>query len=126
VLRGGGCGWGCGCGCKNGWKDLNTEADQNGLKFGLGITAKSSTAAGSKRNIDELGFISWKVDYDQLINRSDDEARIAKYREVMKSAWMKTQFTRCSEYDNPCYGWYHPYYQLVNLRTATCPVSPIP
>jgi hypothetical protein len=91
---------------KNGWKDLKSEADKYGLKFGLWVTAKYSTAAELKKNIDELGFISWKVDFDQLVNRSDYEARIAKYREVMKYAWMKTQFTLCPEYDDPRYGWY--------------------
>ena len=91
----------------NGWSDLKTEADKYGLRFGLWITAKLSTAEELKRNVDDLGFISWKVDFDQLNNRADYEERILKYREVMKHSWMKTQFTLCPEYDDPRYGWYY-------------------
>ena len=60
-----------------------------------------------KKNLDELGFISWKADFDHLANRSDYETRAKKYRDVMKHAWMKTQFTLCPEYDDPRYGWYY-------------------
>jgi hypothetical protein len=92
---------------RNGWNDLKKEADRYGLRFGLWVTAKYSTTEELKKNIDELGFISWKVDFDQLASRSDYEDRIAKYRETMKHAWMKTQFTLCPEYDDPRYGWYY-------------------
>lgn len=92
---------------QNGWKNLKREAGRFGLKFGLWVTAKYSTVEELENNIDELGFISWKVDFDQLVNRADYEARIAKYREVMKHAWMKTQFSLCPEYDDPRYGWYY-------------------
>ena len=92
---------------KNGWKDIKAEADKYGLRFGLWITAKLSTAEELNKNIDELGFVSWKVDFDSLANRADYEDRIKKYREVMKHAWMKTQFTLCPEYDDPRYGWYY-------------------
>ena len=92
---------------KNGWKDIKTEADKYGLRFGLWVTAKLSTAEELIKNVDELGFVSWKVDFDQLTNRADYEDRIKKYREVMKHAWMKTQFTLCPEYDDPRYGWYY-------------------
>jgi hypothetical protein len=90
----------------SGWKDLKKEANRNGLRFGLWVTAKYSTTEELKKNIDELGFISWKVDFDQLASRSDYEERIAKYRAVMKYAWMNTQFSLCPEYDDPRYGWY--------------------
>lgn len=92
---------------KNGWKDIKAEADKYGLRFGLWITAKLSTAEELNKNIDELGFVSWKVDFDSLASRADYEDRIKKYREVMKHAWMKTQFTLCPEYDDPRYGWYY-------------------
>ncbi len=59
-----------------------------------------------KKDIDELGFVSWKADFDYLANRGDYEARIANYRTILKHAWMKTQFTLCPEYDAPRYGWY--------------------
>jgi hypothetical protein len=92
---------------KNGWSDIKAEADKYGLRFGLWVTAKYSTAKELNKNVDELGFVAWKVDFDQLNNRADYEDRISKYREVMKHAWMKTQFTLCPEYDDPRYGWYY-------------------
>ena len=58
---------------KNGWKDIKAEADKYGLRFGLWVTAKLSTAEELNKNVDELGFISWKVDFDQLTNRADYE-----------------------------------------------------
>jgi hypothetical protein len=91
---------------KNGWKDIKAEADKYGLRFGLWVTAKLSTIEELNKNLDELGFISWKVDFDQLDDRTDYEDRISKYRAVMKHSWMKTQFTLCPEYDDPRYGWY--------------------
>jgi hypothetical protein len=92
---------------ENGWKDLKAEADKYGLRFGLWVTAKLSTVEELNKNVDELGFVSWKVDFDQLADRTDYEERIKKYREVMKHSWMKTQFTLCPEYDDPRYGWYY-------------------
>lgn len=92
---------------KNGWKDIKAEADKYGLRFGLWVTAQLSTTVEMNRNLDELGFISWKADFDHLANRNDYEARIKKYREVMKHSWMNTQFTLCPEYDDPRYGWYY-------------------
>jgi hypothetical protein len=73
----------------------------------LWVTAQLSTTDELKKNLDELGFISWKVDFDHLANRNDYEARIKKYRDIMKHSWMKTQFTLCPEYDDPRYGWYY-------------------
>jgi hypothetical protein len=92
---------------KNGWNDLKAEADKNGLRFGLWVTARQSTTEELIKNIDELGFVTWKVDYDSLSDRTDYEERIKKYRDVMKHAWMKTQFSLCPEYDDPRYGWYY-------------------
>ena len=92
---------------KNGWKDIKAGADKYGLRFGLWVTAQLATAEEMKKNVDELGFISWKADFDHLANRSDYEARAKKYRDVLKHSWMKTQFTLCPEYDDPRYGWYY-------------------
>ncbi len=92
---------------ENGWKDIKREVDKNGLRFGLWVTAQLATTEEMKKNLDELGFISWKSDFDHLSNRSDYEARAKKYRDVLKHAWMKTQFTLCPEYDDPRYGWYY-------------------
>jgi hypothetical protein len=71
------------------------------------VTAKLSTAEELNKNVDELGFVLWKVDFDKLTDRADYEDRIKKYREVMKHSRMKTQFTLCPEYDDPRYGWYY-------------------
>lgn len=91
---------------KHGWKDIKAKMDQYNLRFGLWVTAQYVTVEELKRNIDELGFISWKVDFDQLQSRKDYEDRTAKYRAAMKYAPLKTQFTLCPEYDDPRYGWY--------------------
>ena len=92
---------------KNGWKNLKDLADKHKLRFGLWITARYATAEEMKKNIEALGFVSWKVDFDQLHNRQDYEDRIQKYRETMKFAPGLTQFSLCPEYDDPRYGWYY-------------------
>lgn len=92
---------------ENGWKDIKAEADKYGLRFGLWVTAQLATTEEMNKNLDELGFIAWKADFDHLTNRSDYEARAKKYRDVLKHSWMKTQFTLCPEYDDPRYGWYY-------------------
>jgi hypothetical protein len=91
---------------KNGWKDIKAEADKYKLRFGLWVTAKLSTTEELNKNVDELGFVSWKADFDHLATRGDYEERIKKYRDVMKHSWLKTQFSLCPEYDDPRYGWY--------------------
>lgn len=91
----------------NGWKDIKAIADKNGVRMGLWVTAKLSTTEELNKNIDELGFVSWKSDFDHLATRTDYEDRIKKYRDVMKHSWMKTQFSLCPEYDDPRYGWYY-------------------
>jgi hypothetical protein len=91
---------------KNGWKDIKAVADRSGVRLGLWVAIRNAVVEDLKRDLDELGFIAWKADYEHLANRGDYEQRIAKLREVMKHAWMKTQFTLCPEYDDPRYGWY--------------------
>lgn len=51
--------------------------------------------------------MTWKVDFDHLNNRAAFENRFKNIREIMKSAWMKTQFSFCPEYADPRYGWYY-------------------
>jgi hypothetical protein len=91
----------------NGWKDIKAEGDKFGVKFGLWVSIQNAKVSDLMKDIDELGFLSWKVDFDHLANRKDFEDRTKSYREVMKHAWMKTQFTLCPEYDNLRYGWYY-------------------
>lgn len=90
----------------NGWKDIKAACDHVGLRLGLWVAVRNADPAHLKVNLDELGFITWKADFEHLSNRADYENRIARYREVMKHAWMKNQFTLCPEYDDPRYGWY--------------------
>ena len=89
----------------DGWKSIKAAADRYGVRLGLWVAIRNAKLADLKKNLDELGFITWKVDYDHLASRSDYEARIAKYRAVMNYS-PKTQFTLCPEYDDPRYGWY--------------------
>ncbi|MEN6449678.1 MAG: hypothetical protein ABFC96_04225 [Thermoguttaceae bacterium] len=91
---------------KNGWKDIKAACDKAGLRLGLWVAIQNANVADLNRNLDELGFLSWKADYDHLASRSDYERRTAEFREVMKHAWMRTQFALCPEYDDPRYGWY--------------------
>ncbi len=90
---------------RDGWKNIKGAADQAGVRLGLWVAIRNANLADLKKNLDELGFITWKVDFDHLASRSDYEARIAKYREIMKYS-PNTQFTLCPEYDDPRYGWY--------------------
>lgn len=92
---------------RNGWTDLKAAADKAGLKFGLWVAVRNAEVADLKQNLDELGYISWKADFDHLASRTDYENRFTNIREVMKHAWMKTHFTLCPEYDDPRYGWYY-------------------
>lgn len=90
-----------------GWTNIKQLCDKNGLKLGLWVSIRNAELSDLKNNLDELGYISWKADFDHLASRMDFEERNQKYREVMKYAWMKTQFTLCPEYDDPRYGWYY-------------------
>ena len=51
--------------------------------------------------------MSWKIDFDHLNNRAAFENRFNNIREIMKTSWMKTQFSFCPEYADPRYGWYY-------------------
>ncbi|MFO1523670.1 MAG: NPCBM/NEW2 domain-containing protein [Kiritimatiellia bacterium] len=90
---------------KDGWKNIKAAADKTGVRLGLWVAIRNASLADLKKDLDELGFITWKVDFDHLSSRADYEARIAKYRELMKYS-PDTQFTLCPEYDDPRYGWY--------------------
>ena len=90
----------------HGWRDIKSLADQYQMRIGLWVAIRNAKLDELKQDVDELGFVSWKADFDHLSNRGDYEDRIAKYRAVLKHAWMKTQFTLCPEYNDPRYGWY--------------------
>jgi hypothetical protein len=88
-----------------GWKSIKAASDRTGVRLGLWVAIRNAGLADLKQNLDELGFITWKVDFDHLASRGDYEARIAKFRELMAYS-TNTQFTLCPEYDDPRYGWY--------------------
>lgn len=91
---------------KNGWKDIKAAADKAGVRLGLWVAIRNAKLEDLNKNLDELGYITWKADFEHLANRSDYESRIAKFRAVMAHAPGKTQFTLCPEYEDPRYGWY--------------------
>jgi len=92
---------------KNGWKDIKAAADKYGVRLGLWVAIRNANVADLNFDLDQLGYITWKADFEHLASRSDYEGRIAKFRDVMKHSWMNTQFTLCPEYDDPRYGWYY-------------------
>lgn len=92
---------------KNGWKDVKAAADKAGVRMGLWMATRNSKTQELCQNVDELGYVSWKADFEHLSSRGDYEMRYAKYRTVMKHNWGNTQFTLCPEYDDPRYGWYN-------------------
>lgn len=91
---------------KNGWKDIKAAADKAGVRMGLWVAIRNAKVEDLKQNLDELGYITWKADFEHLNSRTDYEQRIERYRAVMSHAPGKTQFTLCPEYDDPRYGWY--------------------
>ena len=91
---------------KNGWKDIREACDRHHLRPGLWVAIRNAKLDDLKHDLDELGFITWKADFDRLTSRADYEDRASAYRAVMKHAWMNSQFTLCPEYDDPRYGWY--------------------
>lgn len=91
---------------RRGWQDIKAACDALGLRLGLWVAIRNANLDDLKRNLDELGFISWKADFEHLASRADYEQRVAAYRTILKHAWGRTQFTLCPEYDDPRYGWY--------------------
>jgi hypothetical protein len=90
----------------DGWKNIKADCDRYGLRLGLWVSVRNARVEDMTRNLDELGFITWKADFDHLASRTDYEVRFERLRDVMKHSWMKTQFALCPEYDEPRYGWY--------------------
>ncbi|HVM47132.1 MAG TPA: hypothetical protein VMU04_03850 [Candidatus Acidoferrum sp.] len=91
----------------NGWRDIKAQADRYHLRLGLWVSIRNARAEDLEQDLDELGCVTWKVDFDHLASRTDYESREATYRQLMKHAWMKTQFCLCPEYEDPRYGWYY-------------------
>ena len=91
---------------EQGWTNIRKACERAGMRLGLWVAIRNATLDELTQNLDELGFITWKADFDRLTSRTDYETRFGLYRAVMKHAWMKTQFTLCPEYDDPRYGWF--------------------
>lgn len=90
----------------DGWSAIKAAAEKAGVRLGLWVAIRNANIDDLRYDLDQLGFVTWKADFERLANRTDYEQRIASFRQVMKHAWMKTQFTLCPEYDDPRYGWY--------------------
>lgn len=92
---------------RDGWKNIIESCKKNDVKLGLWIAIQRAKQQDLLLNLKEADVVTWKVDFDHLNNRSAFENRFKGIREVMKNAWMKTQFSFCPEYDDPRYGWYY-------------------
>lgn len=92
---------------EDGWKNIIESCKKNDVKLGLWIAIQRAKQKDLLQNLKEANVVTWKVDFDHLNNRSAFENRFKGIREVMKNAWMKTQFSFCPEYDDPRYGWYY-------------------
>ncbi len=92
---------------EDGWKNIIESCKKNDVKLGLWIAIQRAKQKDLLQNLKEANVVTWKVDFDHLNNRSAFENRFKGIREVMKNAWMRTQFSFCPEYDDPRYGWYY-------------------
>lgn len=89
------------------WKNIIESCEKNHIKLGLWIAIQRAKQKDLLQNLKEANIVTWKVDFDYLNNRTAFENRFKNIREIMKSAWMKTQFSFCPEYEDPRYGWYY-------------------
>ncbi len=89
------------------WNNITKACKENGLKLGLWVAIQRAKQEDLLKNLEEAHVVTWKVDFDHLNNRAAFENRFKNIREIMKSAWMKTQFSFCPEYADPRYGWYY-------------------
>lgn len=90
----------------NGWADITAAAKLAGVRLGLWVAIRNADPKDLRQNLDDLGFVTWKADFDHLASRSDYENRTGTYRDVMRHAPGMTQFSLCPEYEAPRYGWY--------------------
>lgn len=94
-------------GYPDGWKNINAACRKNKVQLGLWVAIQRARQQDLLLNLKEANVVTWKVDFDHLNNRAAFENRFKNIREIMKSAWMKTQFSFCPEYADPRYGWYY-------------------
>lgn len=89
------------------WKNIKNTCEKYDVKLGLWIAVQRAQQQDLLWNLDSANVVTWKVDFDHLNNREAFEKRFVNIREIMKRAWMKTQFSFCPEYADPRYGWYY-------------------
>lgn len=89
------------------WENITRACRSNGVRLGLWVAIQRARQEDLMANLKEAGIVTWKVDFDHLNNRAAFENRFRNIRELMKAAWMKTQFSFCPEYADPRYGWYY-------------------
>lgn len=91
----------------DGWKNITEACNKNGVKLGLWVAIQRAKQKDLLFNVNNAKIVTWKVDFDHLNDRGAFERRFTGVREIMKEAWMKTQFSFCPEYNHPRYGWYY-------------------
>jgi len=89
------------------WKNIKEACRKNKIELGLWIAVQRAKQKDLLWNLKDAQVVTWKVDFDHLNNREAFENRFKNIREVMKTTWMKTQFSFCPEYADPRYGWYY-------------------
>lgn len=89
------------------WKNILAACKDNHLKLGLWVAIQRARQEDLLKNLKDAEVVTWKIDFDHLNNRAAFENRFKNIREIMKAAWMKTQFSFCPEYADPRYGWYY-------------------
>ncbi len=94
-------------GYPDGWKNITAACNRHNVKLGLWVAIRRAKQKDLLYNLDEAKVVTWKVDFDHLNDRAAFENRFIGIREIMKHAWMKTQFSFCPEYNHPRYGWYY-------------------
>ena len=67
----------------NGWTAVRQRAQELGLKLGLWMAAMPPTLEDMKRNIQEGGFVSLKLDFASLTNRHKIDELMGKVRALV-------------------------------------------
>lgn len=91
----------------DGWKNISDACKKHDVKLGLWVAIQRAKQKDLLFNLKDANIVTWKIDFDHLNDKTAFENRFIGVREVMKNAWMKTQFSFCPEYNHPRYGWYY-------------------
>ncbi|MCX6873507.1 MAG: hypothetical protein NTW21_06825 [Verrucomicrobia bacterium] len=53
------------------WHDIKAACDAHSLRLGLWVAIRNADPDHLRQNLDELGFITWKADFEHLGKRAD-------------------------------------------------------